>query len=156
MKILGVSAGIVVFDQVTKAITRQTMTLGESVPVIKNFFHFTYITNDGMAFGINPPFGSILLPLVSIILTGVLVWFIWSARNEPLVFKLSLAIILGGAVGNLIDRLVFGKVVDFLDFMIGQDYHWYIFNVADSAVTIGFVLVLYHTFFVKPKTAEAN
>lgn len=156
MKILGVSAGIVVLDQITKAVTRQTMTIGESIPVIRNFFHLTYITNDGMAFGIDPPFASILLPLVSIILTGVLVWFLWSSRSEPFLFRLSLAVILGGAIGNLIDRLVFGEVVDFLDFMIGQDFHWYIFNVADSAVTVGFILVLYHTFFGQAKIASAN
>ena len=64
--------------------------------------------------------------------------------------RLSLALILAGAVGNLIDRLLFGQVVDFFDFMIG-DYHWYIFNVADSAVTIGMILFLYFSFIIQPK-----
>jgi signal peptidase II len=59
-------------------------------------------------------------------------------------------LILAGAVGNLIDRLLFGKVVDFFDFMLG-DYHWYIFNVADSAVTIGMILFLYFSFIIQPK-----
>jgi signal peptidase II len=64
--------------------------------------------------------------------------------------RLSLALILAGAIGNLIDRLLFGEVVDFFDFMIG-DFHWYIFNVADSAVTIGMFMYLYFSFYVQPK-----
>ena len=121
-----VSAVIVVIDQITKAVTRSAMMLGESKPVIQNFFHFTYVTNDGMAFGLN-----------------FLAWYFWQEKNSDLTLRLSLALILAGAFGNLIDRMLFGTVVDFFDFMIGS-YHWYIFNVADASVTIGMILYIYN------------
>ena len=137
------SAVIVFIDQITKAVTRSTMMLGESKPVIKNFFHFTYVTNDGMAFGLNFPGGIYFFSLVSLLMTVFLGWYFWQEKNSNLTMRLSLALILAGAVGNLIDRILFGTVVDFFDFMIGS-YHWYIFNVADSSVTIGMILYIYN------------
>ena len=150
MKILQVSAVVVVLDQITKALTRSYLDLYDSVPVITNFFHLTYVTNDGMAFGLNFPGGSYVFFFISIILTIVIFMYLWKEPNNHLLMRLSLSLILAGAVGNLIDRLLFGQVVDFFDFMIG-DYHWYIFNVADSAVTIGMILFLYFSFFIQPK-----
>ncbi len=150
MKILQVSAVVVVLDQITKALTRSYLDLYDSVPVITNFFHLTYVTNDGMAFGLNFPGGSYVFLFISIILTIVIFMYLWKEPNNHLLMRLSLSLILAGAVGNLIDRLLFGQVVDFFDFMIG-DYHWYIFNVADSAVTIGMILFLYFSFFIQPK-----
>ena len=139
-----VSAVIVIIDQITKAVTRSTMMLGESKPVIKNFFHFTYVTNDGMAFGLNFPGGIYFFSSVSLLMTVFLAWYFWQEKNSNLTMRLSLALILAGAVGNLIDRIYFGTVVDFFDFMIGG-YHWYIFNVADASVTIGMILYIYNT-----------
>ena len=150
MKILQVSAMVVVLDQITKALTRSYLDLYDSVPVITNFFHLTYVTNDGMAFGLNFPGGSFVFLVISIILTIVIFMYLWKEQNNHMLMRLSLALILAGAVGNLIDRLLFGKVVDFFDFMLG-DYHWYIFNVADSAVTIGMILFLYFSFIIQPK-----
>ena len=150
MKILQVSAVVVVLDQITKALTRSYLDLYDSVPVITNFFHLTYVTNDGMAFGLNFPGGSYVFLFISIILTIVIFMYLWKEQNNHMLMRLSLALILAGAVGNLIDRLLFGQVVDFFDFMIG-DYHWYIFNVADSAVTIGMILFLYFSFIIQPK-----
>ena len=136
MNVLLVSAVIVVIDQITKAVTRSEMMLGESRPVIKNFFHFTYITNDGMAFGLNFPGGIYFFTLVSLLMTVFLGWYCWQQKDSHFTLRLSLALILAGAIGNLIDRILFGTVVDFFDFMIGS-YHWYIFNVAHATVTIG-------------------
>jgi signal peptidase II len=150
MRILLVSAVVVVIDQITKALTRTHLDLYDSVPVINNFFHLTYITNDGMAFGLNFPGGIYVFSVISIILTGVIFVYLWKEQHNHFLMRLSLALILAGAIGNLIDRLLFGKVVDFFDFMIGN-YHWYIFNVADTAVTIGMILYLYFSFFVQPK-----
>ena len=144
MNVLLVSAVIVVIDQITKAVTRSTMMLGESKPIIKNFFHFTYVTNDGMAFGLNFPAGIYFFSLVSLLMTFFLAWYFWQEKNSNLTMRLSLALILAGAVGNLIDRILFGTVVDFFDFMIGS-YHWYIFNVADASVTIGMILYIYNS-----------
>lgn len=150
MRILLVSAVVVVLDQVTKALTRSHMDLYDSVPVIMNFFHLTYITNDGMAFGLKFPGGTVVFTVVSIILTIVIFLYLWKEKNNHFLMRLSLALILAGAIGNLIDRILYGEVVDFFDFMIG-DFHWYIFNVADSAVTIGMVFFLYFSFFIQPK-----
>ncbi len=149
MKILLVSVVIVFIDQITKALTRLNMEIGDSVPVIQNFFHLTYVTNDGMAFGLNFPGGIYVLSTVSIILTIVIFMYLWKERNGHFLMRLSLALILAGAIGNLIDRVLFGKVVDFFDFMIG-DFHWYIFNVADSSVTIGMIIFLYFSFYIQP------
>ncbi len=146
MSVLLVSVAIVILDQVTKALTRNSLELYQSVPVIKNFFHLTYVTNDGIAFGMNVPGGTYLFTIVAVFMTGLLSWYLWQSRNKAFLLRLSLAVILAGAVGNLVDRLFYGKVVDFLDFMIGS-YHWYIFNIADSAVTVGMGLFLYYSFF---------
>jgi len=150
MKVLFVSAILVLADQVSKTIVVRTMSLYESVPVIENFFHFTYITNDGMAFGIDFPFGYFIFSLVSALLTIFLFWYLWSARNDSLVIRLGLAMIIAGAVGNLIDRLMLGEVIDFLDFMVGN-FHWYVFNLADSYVTVGMVLILTDSIFLEKK-----
>ena len=150
MRVLFVSAILVLADQVSKAIVVRTMSLYESVPVIENFFHFTYITNDGMAFGIDFPFGYFIFSLVSALLTIFLFWYLWSVRNDSLVIRLGLAMIIAGAVGNLIDRLMLGEVIDFLDFMVGN-FHWYVFNLADSYVTVGMVLILTDSIFLEKK-----
>ena len=147
------SAVVVVLDQITKALTRSNMDLYDSVPVITNFFHLTYVTNDGMAFGLNFPGGIYVFSVVSIILTAIIFMYLWKEQNNHILMRLSLALILAGAIGNLIDRLRFGEVVDFFDFMIG-DFHWYIFNVADSSVTIGMILFLYFSFYIQPKLQQ--
>ena len=155
MKVLFVSAILVLADQVSKAIVVRTMSLYESVPVIENFFHFTYITNDGMAFGIDFPFGYFIFSLVSVLLTLFLFWYLWTVRNDSLVIRLGLAMIIAGAVGNLIDRLMLGEVIDFLDFMIGN-FHWYVFNLADSYVTVGMVLILTDSIFLEKKREKSH
>ena len=155
MKLMLVSAIIVIIDQITKEVTRSAMMLGESKPVIKNFFHFTYVTNDGMAFGLNFPGGIYFFTSVSLLMTIFLGWYFWQQKESDLTLRLSLALILAGAIGNLIDRMLFGTVVDFFDFMIGS-YHWYIFNVADASVTVGMVLYIYSSIIIQsevnPKT----
>ena len=130
MKVLFVSAILVLADQISKTIVVKTMSLYESIPVIQNFFHFTYITNDGMAFGINFPFGYYIFTSVSILLTLFLFWYLWSVRTHSIVIRLGISFIIAGAIGNLIDRIFLGAVIDFLDFMIGK-FHWYVFNLAD-------------------------
>lgn len=155
MRVLLVSGLIVVVDQVTKAITRTSLSLHQSIPVIKDFFHLTYVTNDGMAFGIDFPYGVYIFTILAMIMTGVLLVYLWQVRDRPLLLRLALSLIIAGAVGNLIDRLLFGEVVDFMDFMI-RGHHWYVFNVADSAVTVGMALFLYHSFFIQPKTAAPS
>ena len=150
MKILFVSAIMVFADQISKTVVRNTMSLYESIPVIPEFFHLTYVTNDGMAFGINFPFGIYVFSAISIIFTGFLFWYLWSIKDDEIVVRTGVALILAGAIGNLIDRILLGEVVDFLDFMIG-DFHWYVFNLADSCVTVGLGFVLYDSLILNPK-----
>jgi len=150
MKILFASAIMVLADQISKTVIRSTMTLYESITVIPGFFHITYITNDGMAFGINFPFGIYIFSGISIIFTIMLFWYLWTIKEEGIVIRSGIGLILAGAIGNLIDRLFLGEVVDFLDFMIG-DLHWYVFNLADSFVTIGMGIILYDSIVLEKK-----
>tara|TARA_B000000441_G_C21718213_1_gene337260 strand:- start:872 stop:1342 length:471 start_codon:yes stop_codon:yes gene_type:complete len=155
MKVLFVSAILVLADQISKTIVVKTMSLYESIPVIQNFFHFTYITNDGMAFGINFPFGYYIFTIVSVLLTLFLFWYLWSVRTHSIVIRLGISFIIAGAIGNLIDRIFLGAVIDFLDFMIGN-FHWYVFNLADSYVTVGMVLVLVDSIILEKKRESAH
>jgi len=127
---------IVFLDQLTKYLIRMNFQLNQSVPLIKNIFHMTYVTNTGSAFGlfkrINPFF--ILFSVVVII--AIFYYLRKIAGNEkPLQFAVGL--LLGGTIGNLIDRILYGAVTDFIDFRI-----WPVFNFADSAVTISVMLLV--------------
>jgi len=155
MGVLFITALIITADQISKSLVKSTMTLYDVIPVIPGFFQLNYITNKGMAFGINLPVGISFFSGISLIITCFLVWILWCERKNNLLMRISLALILGGAIGNLIDRILFGEVVDFFDFMIG-DFHWYIFNIADSAVTVGIISMLFYSFLFKPKVQPTH
>ena len=150
MPIYGLIAVIVALDQWSKWAIKTSFNLYQSKPVIQDLLHFTYVTNDGMAFGLSFPGGKHVLLIMTILLTGFIVGFLWKEKNGHPLIKYGLALILSGAIGNLIDRLLYGKVVDFLDLMIGN-FHWYIFNIADSSVTIGMILFIIHSFYIEQK-----
>ena len=154
MPIYGLIVVIVVLDQWSKWAIKTSFNLYQSKPVIQDLLHFTYVTNDGMAFGLSFPGGRHVLLILTILLTGFIIGFLWKEKNGHPLIKYGLALILSGAIGNLIDRLLYGKVVDFLDLMIG-DFHWYIFNIADSSVTIGMILFIIHSIYIEQnKTNE--
>ena len=155
MGVLFITALIITADQISKSLIKSTMTLYDVIPVIPGFFQLNYITNKGLAFGINLPVGISFFSGISLIITCFLVWILWCERKNNLLMRISLALILGGAIGNLIDRILFGEVVDFFDFMIGN-FHWYIFNIADSAVTVGIILMLFYSFLFKPKVQPTH
>ena len=155
MGVLFITALIITADQISKSLIKSTMTLYDVIPVIPGFFQLNYITNKGMAFGINLPVGISFFSGISLIITCFLVWILWCERKNNLLMRISLASILGGAIGNLIDRILFGEVIDFFDFMVG-DFHWYIFNIADSAVTVGIILMLFYSFLFKPKVQPTH
>ena len=148
MPIYGLIVVIVALDQWSKWAIKTSFNLYQSKPVIQDLLHFTYVTNDGMAFGLSFPGGRHILLIMTILLTGFIVGFLWKEKNGHPLIKYGLALILGGAIGNLIDRLLYGKVVDFLDLMIGN-FHWYIFNIADSSVTIGMILFIIHSIYIE-------
>ena len=151
MSLYGLIVVIVALDQWSKlAVKNSVINLVKSKPIIQDFFYLTYVTNPGMAFGLSFPGdgGKHILLIMTILLTGFIVGFLWKERNGHPFLKYGLALILSGALGNLIDRLVYGKVVDFMDVMIG-DFHWYIFNIADSSVTIGMALFIIHSMILE-------
>ena len=155
MYILWLTAFIFALDQLTKRAVQSSLSLYQSKRVIQDFFHLTYVTNDGMGFGLSMPGGRPILLILSILLTIFIFWFLWQERNGHALVRIGLALFLAGSFGNLLDRVLYGKVVDFLDFMIG-DFHWYIFNVADSSVTIGMILFIFHSFFIEYRTVSAE
>tara|TARA_B100000886_G_scaffold326911_1_gene273835 strand:+ start:658 stop:1104 length:447 start_codon:yes stop_codon:yes gene_type:complete len=146
--LLGIIFAIIAFDQWSKWLVKSSFRLYQSQPVIEDFFHLTYVTNEGMAFGLTLPGGKQVLLILTILLTGFIAGYLWNERNGHPYIKYGLALILSGAVGNLIDRIIYGKVVDFVDIMIG-DFHWYIFNVADTSVTLGMCLFVLHSIYVE-------
>ena len=150
MSLIGIIVAIVALDQWSKWMIKTSYNLYQSEPIIEGFFYFTYVTNDGMAFGLSFPGGKTILLVVTLILTGVIMWMLWKEKNSHNLIRYGLTLILAGAIGNMIDRILYGKVVDFLDIMIGN-FNWYIFNVADSAVTSGMILFILHTIIVGEK-----
>jgi len=136
---------VFVLDQVTKAIVQRTMHLHESIPIIAPVFSLTYIRNPGAAFGLFAEQGNGLriaffatISVVAILFLGTL---FSKTPKEAWLGRLSIAMVMGGALGNLVDRLRYGEVVDFLDFYIGP-HHWPAFNVADSSISVGVALMI--------------
>ena len=150
MFLIIIIVAIISLDQWSKWAIKTSFNLYQSKPVIQDLLHFTYVTNDGMAFGLSFPGGKHVLLIMTILLTGFIVGYLWKEKNGHPLIKYGLALILSGAIGNLIDRLLYGKVVDFLDLMIGN-FNWYIFNIADSSVTIGMILFIIHSIYVEQK-----
>jgi signal peptidase II len=147
-KIVGAWVGaIVVVDQITKAIVDRTMPLHHSIPLVDGLFNLTYVRNTGAAFGIfagsHEVFRRPFLIGVSIVAIGFIVVMLRRLRDDATGLAVALAFILGGAIGNLIDRIVYGEVIDFLD-VYWSTYHWPAFNVADSFITIGVAITLFY------------
>lgn len=142
---------VIVLDKITKHIVKNSFYLGESRKVIGNFFRFTYIENTGIAFGLFSDWVHPLKMIVLLLLSIVALYFIITIyiKSERKWFtQISFGLILGGAFGNIFDRVAFGKVVDFLDFGI-KSYRWPFFNIADSAITIGVIIFTVTTIFLK-------
>ena len=135
---------IIVMDQWTKDVVQQRLALYQRVEVIQGFFNLTHVRNPGGAFGIfggeKGGLGSWLFVLVSLVAIGSILFLLVKTKEGEKTLSFSFSLVLSGAVGNLIDRLRFGEVVDFLDFYL-YSYHWPAFNVADSAICIGIGLM---------------
>jgi signal peptidase II len=143
---LGLSFILFGMDRATKALVVRHLPLYESVPVVEGFFHLTHVANTGALFGLMAGLASplrgfvfIAIPVVAI---ALIVVFQLRSRQGDLFTQSGLALILGGALGNLYDRIRFGHVIDFLDFSLAG-YHWPAFNIADSCICLGvFTLML--------------
>ncbi len=140
---------VVGLDQISKMYVSSVMSLHASHPVIDGFFNITYIRNPGAAFGFlanaAPMFRSLFLIMVSAAAIVMILFFLAKNKTAAMLLTFALSLILGGAVGNLLDRIRFGSVVDFLDLYIAS-YHWPAFNVADSAILVGAVLLIVEMF----------
>jgi signal peptidase II len=141
----GVAGLIVCLDQITKALVDRYMSLYESRPIVDGLVKLTYVQNRGAAFGIlsdaDLPYQSWLFAVVSLLALGAIAVYAWRLPPGSRMPRLALALIMGGAVGNLLDRLRLGHVVDFVDVYWGV-HHWPAFNVADSAISVGVALLL--------------
>ncbi|SMB94458.1 signal peptidase II Aspartic peptidase. MEROPS family A08 [Thermanaeromonas toyohensis ToBE] len=138
MPVLLLALIVFLSDQISKLLVRQWLQPNQSVPVLNNIFHLTYINNPGAAFGIfayqTPLFIILTLAVIGIIIIAYKQFPIHNRLN----LKLALALQLGGALGNLLDRIRFGYVVDFLDFRV-----WPVFNLADVAIVLGVGLIIW-------------
>lgn len=139
---------IVVLDQLSKSIVHSSMNLYDSFTVIPYLLNFTYIRNEGIAFGINFPGGKIFFIIFPILITFYLISLLKNKEFEDNPSQIALYLIIGGAIGNILDRIFRGYVVDFIDVHINGN-HWYVFNIADSAVTIGLLFLLYSSIIIK-------
>lgn len=173
MKVLYVSLAVVIIDQLSKLLVKgffvpflnlnfEGMYLGQMIPFWGDFFRITFVENPGMAFGYDP--GSsfkLIISIFSLVASIGLIIYLYVIKDKSLTLRISIALILGGAVGNLIDRtfygvfynyapIFYGRVVDFFDFdffdftLFGRSYdRWPVFNIADASVTIGVLILLF-------------
>jgi signal peptidase II len=130
---------VVLLDRLTKNFFSGFLGLNESIAVIPNIMHFSLVHNTGIAFGFFKDCGAVFI-IIPVILTGLLIYNVYYYRHTPhlsRIYIVAFSLILGGAIGNLIDRIFLGYVIDFIDFRV-----WPVFNVADSAITIGAAIIL--------------
>lgn len=129
---------VVILDQFSKYIVVENMALGESIPIIEEVFHLTYILNPGAAFGMFAH-NRLFFIAIAVIVIGIIIWARREILASPWEAKAGCGLFLGGAIGNLIDRARQGLVIDFFDFRI-----WPVFNIADIAICIGVGLIIWN------------
>lgn len=149
-----VASGVTILDQLSKFAVQRMFTLHNPIEVIPGFFNITYIYNPGAAFGL---FGNITETLrltmligVSVIAFAILFYMYIKIKERDNLILIPIAMIIGGAAGNLIDRVRFQMVVDFLDFYWGQ-FHWPAFNIADAAITVGTIILVATILFTEKR-----
>ena len=158
LKIFTVPIIVLFIDQLTKFVVKKTLALGESVKILGDTVCFTYIENKGMVFGIKIGFIT-FFTILSVALTIFIFYYLYKIKEEKFIYKFPFSLILGGAVGNLIDRIIYNRVIDFIDIDIPnisissfdlflfktpeiELFRWPVFNVADIAITVGMILLL--------------
>ena len=143
---LSVALVVVILDQVTKALVRPALALHESVAVIPDFLDFTRVHNTGAAFGmlntVDFPFKAVVLSLVALVALGGVAWYAATVPLGDRLARVGIAGVLGGAIGNLIDRATAGYVLDFVD-AYWNGWHFWAFNVADAAISVGVVFMIF-------------
>ena len=152
MRLLLVAGLVVALDQLSKALIVKNLPLHKSITVIEGIFDITHILNPGGAFGLMADMSvvvrTVVFLFISSLAVGLILYFYIKTPRGYTFLAVGFALIFGGAIGNLIDRVRFGMVVDFFDFYIGK-HHWPAFNIADSAITAGIFIFIYHLLLKK-------
>ena len=130
-------------DLIVKAKVRSSLNLFDSIPLIRNIFHITYVQNTGTAFGLFKGSNSILAVL-STVCIGLLIFYFYFHCKHTFLLSLCIGFVLGGALSNLFDRVCFGYVVDYIDFRV-----WPVFNISDMCISIGFFILFFLSFKTK-------
>lgn len=158
LKWLWLSGLVILLDQVTKVFANRLLTLHEQIPVIPGFFNWTLAYNEGAAFSFLSEAGGwqrwFFTALALIISIVIIVWIKRLAAHERWT-AIGLCLILGGAIGNVIDRILFGHVIDFIQWYY-SNYYWPAFNIADAAITVGAVMLIVHSLFTKEPENDAQ
>ncbi len=147
-----VSVIVLVIDQISKFFIKKFMQLYQSIEIIKDIFYITYVQNSGISFGMLGGIESEIKRWILVFIIGIAIiiisyyWFTY--RNENLFYNIGCGMILGGAMGNFMDRLFIGKVVDFID--VGyKSFRWPVFNMADTCISIGIGILIFYLLFIK-------
>lgn len=158
-RFLLISLAVLVVDQWSKWWIERRLDLHDSIPIIPGSLDFTHVSNTGVAFGLLPAHGdltaTLLLTLLGLVALGVIGYYFLRTPPNHRLLLISLSLVLGGALGNLLDRVAAGAVTDFIDFYVG-DWHWHTFNVADSAITIGIVLMALELLLTRRRAVEPH
>ena len=151
--VFGVLA-VIVCDQISKLIVAHLMYRGQTIPIIPSFFNITYVKNPNAAFGIpiGPP---IIMMVLTSIATALLIFYFTKLKEKGSLLLVGLALIIGGAIGNLIDRFRMQQVIDFIELGVRQ-FKWPVFNIADSCVTIGIIAILWSWVFGEKNEANPD
>lgn len=145
-----IGLAVFLFDQLAKKYISKNLSLGRSIPLIKNIFHLTLTHNTGVAFGLFKNWQTFFIIITSIVILYIVFALFLNRKQDSLSSRIAFGLILGGACGNLCDRLRLGFIVDFFDFRI-----WPVFNIADSAITLG-VFILAVDFIMRSKQEARN
>lgn len=135
--VLSTAFFVVLLDQFTKFLIRNNLNLGDSIPIIKSTFHLTYVTNTGSAFGLFKSLNWFFMLFSIAVIIGIFYHLRRKINEKEKFLQLAIGLLLGGTIGNMLDRIIYGAVTDFLDFRI-----WPVFNVADSAVTVSVIILI--------------
>ncbi|MCG6917733.1 MAG: signal peptidase II [Deltaproteobacteria bacterium] len=149
---LPLTAGVLFFDQLSKSAVSGSLKMHEVRPIIHGLLNLTLVHNTGAAFGLMAGQPSMLRTFfflgVSLLAMGVVLWMLFRLPPNQKVEHVALSLIFGGALGNVIDRVRLGEVIDFIDVYF-RSYHWPAFNLADSAITVGVILLMYRVLFIR-------
>ena len=137
MMFAALSIAVIIIDQIAKLAVSSLIPLGSSVPVIEGIFHFTYVRNRGAAFGLFEGSRWISV-LAAVVIIAVIIYLRQRIAREPLLVRAAVAMLVGGTIGNLIDRILYGYVIDFFDFRV-----WPVFNIADIGICVGVGCLIY-------------